>query len=378
MAFVTAAPLATTTFAGRSVASCVASRPAVNVTVARLGNGTSTGNSALDRLMSEKNVSERYIHPEPSRSTAGYSADMETLIQGIYRQIFGNAYIMESERAAMAKDESMFRDGQLSVKEFCRALGKTEEYMRRFVYGRPTYGVIELSFKHFLGRTPDGLEQYRAKSAIYDAQGYNAMVDAFFDDGEYDQAFDEWCAPFVRGHLSESNLSMAAFTHLFQVVRGASTSDKANIHVGTGKIPLNRAGIQSIPLPIVYPGSEGAAFQSPDASSGSWQNGFSGISMARHSFGQIPQSSNSGDKMFRIEVTGFNQASANNGRSGVTLRSRSGKVYGTRNNSAGPKLSSFRRSNRVYVVPFSELSATYVKIHKDGGKIASLTPVGGG
>jgi phycoerythrin-associated linker protein len=284
---------------------------------------------------------------------------------------------MESERATMAKEESMFRDGQLSVKEFARALAKTNEYQRRFFSSRPLYGAIELNFKHFLGRTPDGLEQYRAKSAVYDASGYSAFVDAFFDDGEYDLAFDEWCAPFMRGHLTESNLSMCAFTHMFQVVRGSSTSDKSNPRIMTNKIPLNQAGIQSIPLAIINPGSEGATFQDPDASSGSWQNGFSGATMARVSYGPIPMSKSSGgdDKMFRIEVTGYNQANANNGRSGVTLRSRSGKFYGTRNNSPGPKLSDFRRSNQVYLVPFAELSATYIQIHKNGGKIASMTPV---
>jgi hypothetical protein len=85
MAFVTATPLASSPFAGRAVTStCAASAP--TVVVARLGLGTGQTNSALDKLAGEKNIVERFILPSAA-STAGFSADMESLIQGIYRQV---------------------------------------------------------------------------------------------------------------------------------------------------------------------------------------------------------------------------------------------------------------------------------------------------
>lgn len=356
--------LRATSFAGARVS--VATPVASSGVVARLG--TVLGNSSLDKLGLER-FSERYT--VPGGSPAGFSADYETLMQMAYRHIFGNAYIMESERAEMSKIESEFRDGQLSMKDFARELAKTYQYKKRFFDGRPLYGAIELNFMHFLGRTPDGLEDYRAKSAVYDTKGYGAFVDAFFDDGEYDSVFDEWCVPYYRGHLTTSNLSMCAFTHMFQVVRGASTSDKSNPRTMTNRITLNQAGIQSIPLPVVAPGADGCTFQSPDASAGSWQNGFSGATMARTSHG----ARQAGGKMFRIEVAAFTQGGANSGRSGVSLRSKTGKFYKARNNSFNARISDFRRSNAVYLVPFNELSETYVKIHNNGGKIASITPV---
>lgn len=357
--------LSTSSFVGSRVPVSTTSNSA-NV-VARLG--TVAGNSSLDKLGLER-FAERYIVPD-GPPPAGFSADYETLIQMVYRQVFGNAYIMESERMEMAKIESEFRDGQLTMKEFVRELGKTYQYKKRFFDGRPLYGAIELNFKHFLGRTPDGLEEYRAKSAVYDAKGYDAFIDAFMDDGEYDAVFDDYAVPYYRGHLTTSNLSMAAFTHMFQVVRGASTSDKSNPRTLTNKITLNQAGIQSIPLPVVAPGEEGATFISPDASAGSWQNGFSGLTMARTSHGTRQRDG----KMFRVEVSGYSEGGVTSGRPGVTLRTRSGKFYKSRNNSYNAKLSTFRRSNTVYMVPFKELSETYIKIHKDGGKIASITPV---
>jgi phycoerythrin-associated linker protein len=39
---------------------------------------------------------------------------MESLIQAVYRQILGNAYVMESERTI---PQSQFKLGQLSVRE---------------------------------------------------------------------------------------------------------------------------------------------------------------------------------------------------------------------------------------------------------------------
>ena len=315
-------------------------------------------------------MTERFTVNETGRP-AGYSVEYETYIQAIYRQVFGNAYIMESERAEMSKLESQFRDGTYSVKEFIRALGKTYQYRKRFFEGRPLYGAIELNYKHFLGRTPDGLEEYRKRSVIYDTKGYEKFIDSWFDDGEFDEAFGEWTVPFIRGHLTESNLSMSAFTHLFQVVRGSSTSDKANPRTRTNRITLNRAGIQKVPLPVIAPGADGDTYQPPDQSAGSWQGGVSGATMARTYHGTQRRLG----KMFRIEVTGQRQGGSSMGSPGVRFTGRRGRVYPGRNNSSGFKISSYRRSNYVEMVPFDKLSETYVKIHKQGGKIASITPV---
>ena len=39
------------------------------------------------------------------------------------------------------------------------------------------------------------------------------------------------------------------------------------------------------------------------------------------------------------------------------------------------RISRYVRSNRVYYVPFDKLSEQFKRIHKEGGKIASITPV---
>jgi len=207
------------------------------------------GYRSLSDLGLEKATTERF-----SATHNADPVDKEALIRGIYRTIFSNAYLYDADAAALAVPESDLKSGTLTVKEFVRTVAKSDAYVKRFFTPRPLYGAIELLSKHLLGRTPDGLEDYRARSAVYDAGGYGAMVDAMLDDGEYDDAFGDDTAPFLRGHLTTSGLSMAAFTHLFALQRGACASDKSTARVGEHGIGLNAAGIRAQPLPVVAPG----------------------------------------------------------------------------------------------------------------------------
>jgi phycoerythrin-associated linker protein len=54
--------------------------------------------------------------------------------------------------------------------------------------------------------------------------------------------------------------------------------------------------------------------------------------------------------VYRIEVTGYRAKNVN-------------------------KVSQFRRSNKVYLVPFEQLSVQFQRIHAQGGVIASVTVV---
>jgi phycoerythrin-associated linker protein len=58
----------------------------------------------------------------------------------------------------------------------------------------------------------------------------------------------------------------------------------------------------------------------------------------------------SGGKVYRIEVTSIRANSVN-------------------------RVSKFRRSNQVFLVPYDKLSEQYQRIHQQGGVIASVTAV---
>ncbi|OKH26853.1 photosystem I reaction center subunit XII [Hydrococcus rivularis NIES-593] len=263
--------------------------------------------------------------------------EAEAVIRAVYRQILGNAYVMESERALVP--ESKFKRGELSVREFVRAVAKSELYRSRFFETCPRYRYTELNFKHFLGRAPDGLEEMRAHSTILDNEGFEADIDSYIDSDEYQNAYGENIVPYYRGYKTQPGQNMVGFTHMFALLRGASSSDlKGSI---AGKTPvLNKYVIQETPLPVIPP------------SGGSTGNGWSFQESPLASRTRLGAGAGEDGKVYRVEVTGY---------------SSPGRVN---------KVSKFRRSNKVYFVPYNQLSQEYQRIHQQGGVIASITPVG--
>jgi phycoerythrin-associated linker protein len=263
--------------------------------------------------------------------TGNSNEDLETIIKAVYRQVLGNAYVMESERLTIA--ESQFKRGELTVRDLVRQVAKSDLYRSRFFDSCARYRAIELNFRHLLGRPPLDLEEMRGKSTILDTQGFEAEIDSYLDSDEYQNTFGDDIVPYIRGYKTEACQSMVQFTHTFELVRGASSSSlKGNL---AGKSPrLNSLVIQGTPTAVISPASSGATFRNP-----------SGSARTRHGAG-----SDENGKVYRIEVTGY--------RANVVNR-----------------VSKFRRSNQVYLVSFNDLSQTYQRINKEGGTIASITLV---
>jgi len=257
--------------------------------------------------------------------------EVETIIQAVYRQVLGNAYVMESERLTVP--ESQFKLGALSVREFVRAVAKSDLYCSRFFTSCPRYRSIELNFRHLLGRPPLDLEEMRGHSTTLDTQGFEADIDSYLDSDEYQNTFGENFVPYIRGYKTEACQSMVQFTHTFQLVRGASSSSlKGDL---SGKSPkLNSLVIKNIPTAVVSPASDGARFSDVPVTSRSRQ----GVDAS------------SGGKVYRIEVTGYRAKAFNN-------------------------ISKFRRANQVFLVSYDKLSQEYQRIHQQGGIIASVTAI---
>lgn len=186
------------------------------------------------------------------------SAEIETIIRSVYRQVLGNAYVMESERLSIA--ESQLKQGNISVREFVRQVAQSELYRSRFFENCSRYRYIELTFKHLLGRAPDGYEEMTAHSQILDREGLEADIDSYIDSDEYQDAFGENTVPFYRGYKTQTGKRMVGFTHLFQLLRGASSSDKATFPANQSR--LNRSIITDIPSAVVPPSSMSAYISS--------------------------------------------------------------------------------------------------------------------
>ncbi|MDJ0518757.1 MAG: phycobilisome linker polypeptide [Trichodesmium sp. MO_231.B1] len=265
----------------------------------------------------------------PGRS----SEEVETVIRAVYRQVLGNAYVMESERLSVP--ESKLKEGEITVREFVRQVGRSDLYRSRFFESCPRYRAVELNFKHFLGRAPDGYDDMKLHSKILDEGSFEADIDSYIDSDEYSSAYGENIVPYYRGYKTQTGKKMVGFTHMFQLLRGASSSDfKGSL---AGKSPaLNKYVIQETPLAVVPPSgaSDGWSFQDTPLGARS-----------RHGVG-----ASSSGKVYRVEVTSY--------RSKVVNR-----------------VSKFRRSNQVFLVPFDQLSKEYQRIHQQGGVISSITPI---
>ncbi len=116
-------------------------------------------------------------------------AELEIIIRAVYKQVLGNAHIMESERLSVP--ESQLKRGEISVREFVRQVAKSELYKSRFIDNCPRYRSHELNFKHLLGRAPDDYQETLYHSNILDREGYEADIDSYIDSDEYQDAFQE-------------------------------------------------------------------------------------------------------------------------------------------------------------------------------------------
>jgi phycoerythrin-associated linker protein len=149
---------------------------------------------------------------------------VEIAIRAVYRQVLGNAYVMESERLTVP--ESKLKEGRISVREFVRQVAQSALYKSRFFDNCPRYRSIELNFKHLLGRAPDSYDETNSHSQILDSGGYAAEINSYLDSDEYQNKFGENIVPYYCGYKTQTGKNIVGFTHLFQLLRGASSSDK--------------------------------------------------------------------------------------------------------------------------------------------------------
>ncbi|WP_375475744.1 phycobilisome rod-core linker polypeptide [uncultured Nostoc sp.] len=163
------------------------------------------------------------IEPIELWSTASVE-DIEIVIRAVYRQVLGNAYIMESERLIVP--ESQLKQGIIDIREFVRQVAKSELYRSRFFDNVYRYRAIELNFKHLLGRAPDDYSETIHHSNILDEKGFEADIDSYLDSDEYLDAFGENIVPYYRGYKTQTGKKILEFTNMLQLVRSNSSSDK--------------------------------------------------------------------------------------------------------------------------------------------------------
>ncbi|WP_246559617.1 phycobilisome rod-core linker polypeptide [Leptothoe kymatousa] len=196
------------------------------VVVAKMDSGSASITAAYTDAFAE----QQPVELVPGDSTG----QIDIVIEAAYRQVFGNAHLMESERFPTA--ESQLRNGDITVLEFVRALAKSDRYRTLFYERCTNLKTVELNFKHLLGRAPESGEEISHHIQILAEQGFYAEIDAYIDSDEYFQTFGANVVPYFRGYQTQTGKGMASYTHSFQLLRGASSSDKQLSQYGAADV----------------------------------------------------------------------------------------------------------------------------------------------
>ena len=119
------------------------------------------------------------------------------VIKACYRQIFERD-ISKAYSLSISDLESQVKNGRISVKEFIRSLGKSYLYRKDFFEPFVNSRVVELAFRHFLGRGPSSLEEFQSKFSVLSSRGLNGLIDSLVNSSEYADYFGEETVPYCR------------------------------------------------------------------------------------------------------------------------------------------------------------------------------------
>jgi hypothetical protein len=272
----------------------------------------------IDRFANERN-NENWSN--------GTAQDKTTIVRAVYRQVLGFQYVMESERLAGA--ESLFNNGYLSVRELVRTVAKSGLYREKFFENCNPYHFIELNHKHLLGRAPQSKAEMLHHFTILQNEGYDAEIDSYIDSAEYQNRFGEEQVPYIHGWDYSPGQVGRQFSWLMQLGRGAAASVKGDPS-GTN-FRLGKALHQDRALPVVSPNAKGSSFQP--------------TKVANESITKMARGIGQKAKVYRVEVTGLTNYRLH------------------------------KRSNTVRFVTFDKMLEAQQMIHRQGGRVASVTPV---
>ncbi|MGL5083969.1 MAG: phycobilisome rod-core linker polypeptide [Microcoleaceae cyanobacterium] len=151
--------------------------------------------------------------------------DREVVVRAVYKQVLGNPHVMDSERLTAA--ESQFYNGDLTVREFVRAVAKSDFYRERYFESCAPYRFVELNFKHLLGRAP--LDQAEVSEHIRRCieEGYDAEIDSYIDSDEYQERFGENIVPYYQGAKSQVGQKQLGYNRTLSLYQGYAGVDSA-------------------------------------------------------------------------------------------------------------------------------------------------------
>ena len=148
-------------------------------------------------------------------------------INALYKNIFGNLSLMQSERPIDI--ERKLRNGDITVREFTRKICKSSIYKNFYFDNISQYKSIQLRYKHILGRPIKSQLEATESSNIINKLGFEAHIDFLIDSDEYNNIFGEDIVPYMRSWNSPIGFKTKIFLETSVITRAFATSDICEI-----------------------------------------------------------------------------------------------------------------------------------------------------
>jgi phycobilisome core-membrane linker protein len=162
----------------------------------KLRKGSSNDQQGLSLPQIYFNASER--RPKFVMKTGLSTSEKNEIIRAAYRQVFERD-VTKAYSLSVSDLESKVKNGEISMKEFVRRLGKSPLYRKQFYEPFINSRALELAFRHFLGRGPSSREEVQRYFSIVSTGGLPALINALVDSQEYSDYFGEETVPYIRG-----------------------------------------------------------------------------------------------------------------------------------------------------------------------------------
>jgi len=125
-------------------------------------------------------------------------AQKAEVVRAAYRQVFERDIAKAYSQMPCPVEATQVRQGEISMREFIRALGRSKEYRNQFYARFSNSRAVELAFRHFLGRGISSREEFTDYFDIVSEQGLPGLVDCLVNSMEYARVFGEETVPYLR------------------------------------------------------------------------------------------------------------------------------------------------------------------------------------
>jgi phycobilisome core-membrane linker protein len=139
-----------------------------------------------------------------TRSVNFSESSTQAVIRASYLQVFGRP-VYEGQGLSVA--EIKLENGEISLREFIRALAKSDTFRDLYWSGLYVVKSVEYIHRRLLGRPTYGRQEINSYFDICAKQGFYALVDAIIDSKEYEEAFGEDTVPYER-FVTSAGLSL--------------------------------------------------------------------------------------------------------------------------------------------------------------------------